>query len=48
MVCGAVAGAATIHENPFTAGAPVIPGPPVVNLTLTIMATAQKIAAAIA
>jgi cholesterol oxidase len=42
-----VAGANTVHENLFIADASVIPGPVAVNPTLTIVAMAQKIAAAI-
>ena len=46
-VYNTVAGANTVHENLFIADASVIPGPVAVNPTLTIVAMAQKIAAAI-
>jgi choline dehydrogenase-like flavoprotein len=46
-VYNTVAGATTVHENPFIAEASVIPGPVAVNPTLTIVAMALKIAAAI-
>jgi cholesterol oxidase len=42
-----VAGATTVHDGLFVADASVIPGPLAVNPTLTIVAMAQKIAAAI-
>lgn len=47
QVYNTVAGANTVHENLFIADASVIPGPLAVNPTLTIVAMAQKIAAAI-
>src|SRR5262245_25820341 len=46
-VYNTVAGTNTVHENLFIADASVIPGPIAVNPTLTIVAMAQKIAAAI-
>jgi choline dehydrogenase-like flavoprotein len=46
-VYNTVAGANAVHENLFIADASVIPGPIAVNPTLTIVAMAQKIAAAI-
>jgi cholesterol oxidase len=46
-VYNTVAGANTVHDNLFIADASVIPGPLAVNPTLTIVAMAQKIAAAI-
>jgi choline dehydrogenase-like flavoprotein len=45
-VFNTVAGATTVHDNLFIADASVIPGPVAVNPTLTIVALAQKIAAA--
>jgi cholesterol oxidase len=47
QVYNTVAGANTVHEGLFIADASVIPGPLAVNPTLTIVAMAQKIAAAI-
>src|SRR5262245_39661293 len=46
-VYNTVAGGNTVHDNLFIADASVIPGPVAVNPTLTIVAMAQKIAAAI-
>jgi cholesterol oxidase len=46
-VYNTVAGATTVHDNLFVADASVIPGPLAVNPTLTIVAMALKIAAAI-
>ena len=42
-----VAGANTVHDGLYIADASVIPGPLAVNPTLSIVAMAQKIAAAI-
>jgi len=42
-----VAGSNMVHDGLFIADASVIPGPLAVNPTLTIVAMAQKIAAAI-
>ena len=47
QVYDTVAGATTVHDGLFIADASVIPGPLAVNPTLTIVAMAQKIAAAI-
>lgn len=46
-VFNTIAGATTVHDGLFIADASVIPGPIAVNPTLTIVAMAQKIAAAI-
>jgi cholesterol oxidase len=47
QVYNTVAGANTVHDGLYIADASVIPGPLAVNPTLSIVAMAQKIAAAI-
>ena len=47
QVYNTVAGANTVHDGLYIADASVVPGPVAVNPTLTIVAMAQKIAAAI-